>query len=78
MADLYQIKAENDEEEDAFMSRMRAAFEADDTVVPKSSDVEVPSVPSICPQDAQDAGQSAADFINKLDDNLTYIGWLTD
>ena len=42
LADLYRIKADNDEEEDAFMARIRADFEADDTKVVKTSGVVVP------------------------------------
>ena len=57
---------------------MRADFDSDEDVEAVTSDVEVPETSLACPQESQDLQKAAADFVDDLNDSLTYITWLTD
>ena len=77
LQNLYEIKAEDDEEEDAFNDRIRRDFDLAD-VTPVTSDTEIPETSQSCGEDARNAHQSLVDAVAGLDDSLTYISWLTD
>ena len=49
LADLQQMEADRDESEEDFNAALRARFEADETKEIKSSGVDVPDIPEVCP-----------------------------
>ena len=49
LADLQQMEADRDESEEDFNAALRARFEADETKEIKSSGVDVPVIPEVCP-----------------------------
>ena len=75
---LFEIKHVDGEEEEDFSARTRGEFEADADTEPVSNGLEIPETSLSCGDDARDAHQSLVDAANDLDDDLTYIAWLTD
>jgi hypothetical protein len=59
-----------------FSDRMRADFDADDTVVPVESNIIVPIIPENAMQDAKDAAADLQAVKDELIDCLTYQAWL--
>ena len=75
---LFEIKHIDGEEEEAFSGRTRAEYEADADVETVSVILEIPETSLSCGDDARDAHQSLVDAVAALNDDLTYISWLTD
>lgn len=75
---LFEIKHIDGEEEEVFSGRTRDEFVADADAEPVSVDLEIPETSLSCGDDARDAHQSLVDAVAALDDDLTYIAWLTD
>jgi hypothetical protein len=75
---LFEIKHIDGEEEETFSGRTRGEYEADADVEPVSVALEIPETSLSCGDDARDAHQSLVDTVAALDDDLTYISWLTD
>lgn len=78
LQNLFEIKGEDDEEEEDFNARTRASFDGDGDKQLIASDFEVPETSLSCGQDAKDAHQSLVDAVEGLDDSLTYNLWLTN
>ena len=75
---LFEMKHIDGEEEEDFSARTRAEFDAAEDATPVSVDLEIPETSLSCGDDARDAHQSLVDAVAALDDDLTYIAWLTD
>ena len=75
---LFEMKHIDGEEEEDFSARTRAEFDAAEAVTAVSVDLEIPETSLSCGDDARDAHQSLVDAVADLDDDLTYIAWLTD
>ena len=75
---LFEMKHIDGEEEEDFSARTRGEFDADEDATPVSVDQEIPETSLSCGDDARDAHQSLVDAVAALEDDLTYIAWLTD
>ena len=71
MDQLYQLKAEHDEDQEAFNERMLAGYAADEDKTAISSNIEVPETSLACPIEAQEAQAAATAFAENMDDLLT-------
>ena len=71
MDQLYQLKAEDDEDQEAFNERMLAGYTADEDKTAIPSDIEVPETSLACPIEAQEAQADATAFAENMDDLLT-------
>jgi hypothetical protein len=68
---LFQLKAEDDEDQEAFNERMLADYTADEDKTAVSSNIEVPETSLACPIDAQEAQAACTAFAANMDDLLS-------
>ena len=75
---MFEIKHIDGEEEEDFSARTRREFEAEGSETLSLVDLEIPETSLSCGDEAREAHQSLVDAVADLDDDLTYIAWLTD
>ena len=75
---MFEIKHIDGEEEEDFSARTRREFEAEGGETLALVDLEIPETSLSCGDEAREAHQSLVDAVADLDDDLTYIAWLTD
>jgi len=74
--DLFDVKANDDESREEFLARFRAEFEAAEDVNQVVSGATVPETSLACPDDASTAHAAAVEFVENLNDSLTFNAWL--
>jgi hypothetical protein len=74
--DLFDVKGQDDESREAFLVRQRAEFDEADDVNQVVSGIVVPETSLACPDDATAAHAAAVQFVEELNDSLTYNAWL--
>lgn len=74
--DLYWVRKQDEESREAFDARQRAEFDAAEDVNQVVSGIVVPETSLACPDDATAAHAAAVQFVEELNDSLTYNAWL--
>ena len=74
--DLFDVNGQDDESREDFLARQRAEFDAAEDVNQVVSGIVVPETSLACPDDATDAHAAAVQFVEDLNDALTYDAWL--